>query len=262
MYLYIICVEKRFMKVKRMKLQKFFKTLFFPLISVLMLNLFSICAYAHNNEEKSKDCENKTVYLTFDDGPAGKITNCILDILKENEVNATFFLIGEQIKCQEDLVKRIYDEGNSIGLHSMTHKKNSLYCSNEHFLKEMLDTQKLINTVIPIEPKILRFPFGCNNNSYRISQSMVDLLHENNLRIYDWNTDSGDGANPNLDPCRMVKNSKSNKDRVILLMHCGYQSKNSVKALPDIIKYYKDNGYEFKTIDESTPEEFHIIKKK
>ena len=60
----------------------------------------------------------------------------------------------------------------------------------------------------------------------------------------------------------MVKNSKSNKDRVILLMHCGYQSKNSVKALPDIIKYYKDNGYEFKTIDESTPEEFHIIKKK
>lgn len=232
------------------------------LFSLIITMFFSIPIYnTYADEKNTVESNSKVVYLTFDDGPAGKVTNDVLDILKNNSVHATFFLIGCQIKDQEDLVKRIYDEGNSIGLHSMTHKKNSLYCSNEQFLKEMISTQELISTVVPIKPTILRFPFGCNNNTYKISKSMVDLLHDNNLKIYDWNTDSGDGANPNSAPSTILKNAKSTKDRVILLMHCSYLSKNTVKALPSIIQYYKDNGYEFKTIDENTPEEFHFMKK-
>ena len=205
--------------------------------------------------------EQKIIYLTFDDGPAGKVTKDILDILKKDSVPATFFLIGDQIKDQENLIKRMYDEGHALGLHSMSHKKNRLYCSNESFLKEMLDTQETINSIVGFKPTILRFPFGCNNNYYKISQSMVDLLHENNLRIYDWNTDSGDGAHPSANASLFIKNSKSNKNSVLLLMHCAYMSKNSVKALPEIIKYYKNNGYDFKTIDETTPEEFHFMKR-
>ena len=201
------------------------------------------------------------IYLTFDDGPARKVTTDILDILREEDVNATFFLIGEQIKGQENIIKRMHEEGHSLGLHSMTHKKGYLYCSNDHFLKEMLETQELINSVVGIKTNILRFPFGCNNNSYKLTESMVNLLHENNLKIYDWNVDSGDGAKPNSDPSRLIRNSKSDKDNIILLMHCAYMSKNTVKALPSIIKYYKDQGYEFKGIDENTPEEFHYIKK-
>jgi len=232
------------------------------LFSLIITMFFSIPIYnTYADEKNNVESNSKVVYLTFDDGPAGKVTNDVLDILKNNSVHATFFLIGCQIKDQEDLVKRIYDEGNSIGLHSITHKKNSLYCSNEQFLKEMISTQELISTVVPIKPTILRFPFGCNNNTYKISKSMVDLLHDNNLKIYDWNTDSGDGANPNSAPSTILKNAKSTKDRVILLMHCSYLSKNTVKALPSIIQYYKDNGYEFKTIDENTPEEFHFMKK-
>jgi peptidoglycan/xylan/chitin deacetylase (PgdA/CDA1 family) len=205
--------------------------------------------------------EKKVVYLTFDDGPAGKVTKDILDILKTESVPATFFLIGDQIKGQEDLVKRIYNEGHSIGLHSVSHKRNHLYSSNEAFLKEMIDAQEIINSVIGFKSTILRFPFGCNNSFYRISQSMIDLLHENNFKIYDLNTDSGDGAHPGSNPNSFIKNSKSDKDRVILLMHCAYMSKNTVKALPSVIKYYKDNGYEFKLIDESTPEQYYIMKK-
>ncbi|WP_394870512.1 polysaccharide deacetylase family protein [Clostridium butyricum] len=232
------------------------------LFTLIMTMFFSVPIYTtYADETNNVENDSKVVYLTFDDGPAGKVTNDVLDILKNNSVHATFFLIGCQIKDQEDLVKRIYDEGNSIGLHSMTHKKNSLYCSNEQFLKEMISTQELISTVVPIKPTILRFPFGCNNNTYKISKSMVDLLHDNNLKIYDWNTDSGDGANPNSAPSTILKNAKSTKDRVILLMHCSYLSKNTVKALPSIIQYYKDNGYEFKTIDENTPEEFHFMEK-
>lgn len=232
-----------------------FKKTFFLIITIIFImsseNITIINANAF---------EEKTIYLTFDDGPAKTVTRDILEILKKESVPATFFVIGSQIKGQENLIKTMYNEGHALGLHSMSHSKNSLYNSNDSFLNEMLETQKTINSIVGVKPNILRFPFGCNNNCYKISQSMVDLLHKNNLRIYDWNTDSGDGAFPNANPSVFVKNSKSNKDCVILLMHCAYMSKNSVKALPDIIKYYKNNGYEFKLIDENTPEEFHFMR--
>ncbi|WP_160686495.1 polysaccharide deacetylase family protein [Clostridium sp. C2-6-12] len=235
---------------------KFFKKSFsfiliiFFLISSLNFNSLKVCA-----------AEEKIVYLTFDDGPAGKVTKDILDILKHESVPATFFIIGDQIKGQESLITRMYNEGHALGLHSMSHKRNSLYNSNEAFLNEMLETQELINSIVGFKPNILRFPFGCNNNCYKLSPSMVDLLHKNNFKIYDWNTDSGDGAHPDASPSSFVRNSESSKDNVILLMHCAYMSKNSVKALPEIIKYYKENGYKFKPIDGNTPEEFHFVKK-
>ena len=232
-------------------LKKFISLIVITITIINFQNLIIITAHAD---------EKKVVYLTFDDGPAGKVTRDILDILKKESVPATFFVIGNQIKGQEDLLKRMYNEGHALGLHSMSHKKDCLYCSNEAFLKEMIATQETINSIVGIKPNILRFPFGCNNSCYKISQSMVNLLHENNFRIYDWNTDSGDGLHPTANPDKFVRNSKSDKDHVVLLMHCAYISKNSVKALPNIIKYYKDNGYEFKVIDENTPEEYHFIK--
>lgn len=234
---------------------------FFKKIILFTLIITTIISYLNFTNSNVYADDTKVIYLTFDDGPAGKVTKNVLDILKRESVHATFFLIGEQIKGQEDLVRRMYDEGHALGLHSMSHKRSRLYSSNEIFLQEMLDTQEAINSIVGFKPTILRFPFGCNNNCYKISQSMVDLLHKNNLRIYDWNTDSGDGAHPGASPNAFIKNSRSNKSPVVLLMHCAYMSKNSVKALPEIIKYYKDSGYEFKIIDENTPEEFHFIKK-
>ena len=205
-----------------MNLKLFKKYISFILIIMTITNyhLFNTIT-VHANEKK-------IIYLTFDDGPAGKVTKNILDILKKDSVPATFFLIGEQIKGQENLIKRMYDEGHALGLHSMSHKKNCLYSSNESFLKEMLDTQEAINSIVGIKPTILRFPFGCNNNYYKISQSMVDLLHQNNLKIYDWNTDSGDGANPNANPSLFIKNSRSDKDYVLLLMHCAYMRSSRI----------------------------------
>lgn len=232
----------------------------FILFLLVCVNIISIPAYSEELSDNNVQSK-KIIYLTFDDGPAGKVTSDVLDILKNENVNATFFLIGDQINNQEKLVKRIADEGHSIGLHSMTHKKNYLYSCNSNFLKEMIAVQEKIEPIVGFKPVILRFPFGCNNNSYKITQSMIDLLHKNNLKIYDWNVDSGDGANPNSSPATLLKNSKSDKDKVVLLMHCAYISKNTVKALPSIIKYYKDNNYQFKIIDNDTPEEYHCLRK-
>lgn len=214
---------------------------------------------SYGNEDNSDS--SKTIYLTFDDGPGAKVTENILDILKSENVNATFFLIGDQIKNQEDLVKKINDEGNAIGLHSMSHDKHKLYSCNENFINEMLTEQSLLEELTSKKTFLVRFPFGCNNTCYHLKESLVDELHEKGFKIYDWNADSTDGANANAPVCTLIKRAQSDKDTVYLLMHCGFINKNSVKALPSVIKYYKYNGYTFKIIDEDTPEIFHYIKK-
>ena len=145
---------------------KFSKYISAFLFIILLLNSFEITTYCMDEE--------KVIYLTFDDGPAGKVTTDILDILKKEEVPATFFLIGNQIKGQEEILLRMKNEGHSIGLHSMSHNRNNLYSSNEKFLKEMLDTQNIIKEITGETSNILRFPFGCNNNSYCLKPELVN----------------------------------------------------------------------------------------
>lgn len=214
-------------------------------------------------DSSNENGKEKVVYLTFDDGPGGKITLQVLDTLKAENVPATFFVIGCQVKGQEDTILRMKNEGHSIGLHSFSHNRNKLYCGDEGFLKEMIQDQETLYEVTGERYNILRFPFGCNNQSYKLTQKLVDSLHEKNFKIYDWNTDSGDGANHNLAPESIIKKACKNngKDTVIILMHCSYINKNSAKALPSIIKYYKDQGYVFKAIDENTPELYKVAKK-
>jgi peptidoglycan/xylan/chitin deacetylase (PgdA/CDA1 family) len=85
----------------------------------------------------------KVIYLTFDDGPSA-ITNKVLDILKEKNIKATFFLIGNQIEGFEDTVKRMHKEGHGIGLHTYTHKFKHIYRNNDNFIKEMNDCRNEI----------------------------------------------------------------------------------------------------------------------
>ncbi len=229
------------------------------IITFLVL-IFSITLMIFVPISASENSNRKIIYLTFDDGPSKKVLPEILDTLKKEKVKATFFIIGNEIKGREEILKRVHEEGHSIGLHSVTHKKCNLYSSDDCFLNEMLKDQEIINKTIGISPTILRFPFGSNNSTYKLTHSMIDLLHKNNLKIYDWNVDSGDGANHNSSPSTYIKNSKSNKDMIILLMHCGTINENSAKALPEIISYYKSKGYTFKKIDESTPEYFKYLK--
>lgn len=215
-----------------------------------------------NASKKVSVNRNKVIYLTFDDGPSYKVTDRVLDILKENEVQATFFLIGNQIEGREDVVKRIYDEGNSIGLHTYTHKFNRIYCNEDKFIQEMIDCRNEINKVVGISPNIIRFPGG---SCKHLSKSYLKKLHDNNFKIYDWNLDSTDGLYPKLSSDKLYRRAiKGSEDlpNAILLMHCTDMHKNTCKVLPKIIKYYKEQGYEFKTITEDTPELYFPIRRK
>lgn len=236
-----------------MNKRKFSFICFFILLVIIFSNYSKAFAYETNN--------TKTIYITFDDGPGGKVTKSVLDTLKKEDVHATFFIIGSQVKNQEDIILRMKNEGHSIGLHSFTHDRNKLYSCNDNFLKEMLKCQSVLYDVTKENYNILRFPFGCNNTTYKLKKELVDLLHNNNLKIFDWTLDSGDGRNYKTSPENLIKNSCKSEENIILLMHCSFLNENTARALPSIIKYYKNNGYEFKTLDENSKEVYKVIKK-
>jgi peptidoglycan/xylan/chitin deacetylase (PgdA/CDA1 family) len=205
--------------------------------------------------------KKKIIYLTFDDGPSSAVTSNVLDVLKENRVKATFFLIGNLIKGREAVVKRIYNEGNSIGLHSYTHNYEKIYSDEDNFIEEMIDCRNEINKVVGIAPNIIRFPGGSHK---RLSNSFLKKLHDKNFKVYDWNLENSDGLKPKTPSCELYEkaiNGSEKKNKIILLLHCTDNHKNTCKALPQIIKYYKSKGYEFRRITEETKELYFPIKK-
>lgn len=203
---------------------------------------------------------SKFVYLTFDDGPTYIVTDALLDILKNEKIKATFFIVGKEIEGKESIVKRIYNEGHSLGLHTYSHNFKKIYRSTDGFIDEMTKTSNTIQKITGSAPKIIRFPGG---SSKRLNSLTLESLHNKNFKVYDWNVDAQDGINPNLIVSQLIKNSKiikGNQNVAIILMHCNSNNKNTVKSLHNIIKYYLYLGYEFKAITEDTPEYYYKFK--
>ena len=228
----------------------------FLLVLTLFISVIPVDAKTFPIEDKEK-----TIYLTFDDGPSKIITRDVLPILKEYDVRATFFIIGYKIHGKEDIIKKIYEDGHSIGVHTYSHKYKKIYSSEESFLDEMNETADEVKSIIGVHPNVIRFPFGSKNH---LTPSLLLKLHDNNYRIYDWNASISDGLNPSLPPDKFFKEATRkcvSPSRIFLLMHSDDPNKNTCKALPKIIKYYRDLGYEFKPITNDTPEYFFRVKK-
>ena len=235
----------------------------FKFICFCLSLIFCLCialqskAYAYLDGE-----DEKVIYLTFDDGPSYIVTNQILDILKEKEVKASFFVVGNKIEGREDILKRMYKEGHSIGIHTYTHKYKQVYKSQDIFIKEMDDTANEVNRVLGFMPKAIRFPGG---SKPFLNEELLGKLHEKDYRIYDWNASLSDGLNYNTSTDKLVREAHKvvgkAYSRVFLLLHCDQTNKSTVKALPMIIDYYKSLGYQFKIINEDTPEYYFRFKK-
>jgi peptidoglycan/xylan/chitin deacetylase (PgdA/CDA1 family) len=229
--------------------------------AVILVVLFIVSPLSTKALEKDEDIE-KVVYLTFDDGPSYIVTPRVLDILKEKDIKATFFVVGNKIQYRENILKRIKEEGHSIGLHTYTHKYKLIYSSYDNFIKEMEDTAEEVNRVLGYRPLAIRFPTGSKPH---LNEELLERLHEKNYKIYDWNASLSDGINYNTPTVKLVKEAAKiigrNNSKIFLLLHCDQTNKNTAKALPTIIDYYKDLGYEFKVIDENTPEYYFRFKK-
>jgi peptidoglycan/xylan/chitin deacetylase (PgdA/CDA1 family) len=212
---------------------------------------------------KQSKPKKSTIYLTFDDGPSS-ITPKLLDILKEENVKATFFVINWS-SSYDYVLKRMVNEGHTIGLHSYTHKYSTNYSSIEDYFNELELIKNKVKKVTGVDSKIIRFIGGSSNTASRFNPGiMTRLTKEVTKRGYyyfDWNISSGDTGN--ISSKRIYRNVKRSLDdypTYIILMH-DYEGNNiTVRALRNIIKYGKEHGYSFERITEKTPPTNHRVK--
>jgi peptidoglycan-N-acetylglucosamine deacetylase len=185
--------------------------------------------------------DKKICALTFDDGPDGTVMPKILDTLKKNEVNASFFLIGNQVNAYKEVVKRADEEGNLMLNHSFTHPDLFKLSANS-INKQILDTEDVIYRVTGKRPAIFRPPYGSLNDTI-ISASKALGYH-----IAIWSTDSMDWSLKEKD--NIIKNVLDNiRPGEIIIMHCGADKEATADALPIIISNLKAKGYNFITLD-------------
>ncbi len=186
----------------------------------------------------------KTVYLTFDDGPSDRVTPKILDVLKEENVKATFFIIGKQAETRKYLIEREFKEGHTVAVHSYTHKYGEIYSSAESLIKDIDKCNDVIKSVTGRYSSVYRFPGG----SYGLSEKLVSAVTSHGLRYVDWNASTRDAEIYRATPAQILKSTadtSANTENVVLLAHDSTSKTATAAALKDIIKYFKNKGYIF-----------------
>ncbi len=198
----------------------------------------------------------KIAYLTFDDGPTKSSTPRVLDILKEENIKANFFVIGKYVNHHPDLLKRIHDEGHFIGNHGYNHSNSKLYGSDESFINEITSTDIEISKALGVAnycSHLFRFPYGFNSHVYKKEKlHCVELLKELGYTYVDWNCLNKDSERKysKYHLLQNLKKSSKGKNNLIILMHDTTDVSDSASALKDSIRFIKEQGYQFKTFNE------------
>lgn len=201
-----------------------------------------------------KDVGEKRVFLTFDDGPSSLITPLILDVLKEENVKATFFLLGTSAKYNPDIIKREFEEGHYIANHGYSHRYSEIYSSPEATLAEYNTTEQIIRDALGNQnyrSNLFRFPGGSNGGYYNdLKQESKAFLRQNGIVHLDWNALSEDAAGSYTKEQLLENtiNTIGEKSSVVILMHDASDKILTYEMLPDLIHYLKEKGYSFKNI--------------
>ncbi len=196
--------------------------------------------------------EEKIAYLTFDDGPTLRATEKILDILKEENVKATFFVIGKYVKKHPELVKRAYEEGHYIANHGYNHDNNKLYESSDSFISEIKNTDIEIGNAIGVDnycSHVFRFPNGyMSPNNKTKKKEASKLLSDMNYTYIDWNCLNNDSVKKysHAQLLNNLKKSAKNKGTLVVLMHDTSDVNDTPSILKDSINYLREQEYEFR----------------
>lgn len=184
----------------------------------------------------------KVIALTFDDGPWAESTAQILDILKKNNIKATFFVVGQMLKTYPELGKRIAFEGHVLGNHTWHHWYH--YFNPQAAAFEIDNTSNLIYQTTGVKTTLFRPPGGIMHNG------VADYARNKKYAIVMWSADSVDYSRPGVP--RLIRNvTKQSKPGGIVLMHDGGGNRSdTVEALPQIISHFRKQGYRFVTIPE------------
>lgn len=200
--------------------------------------------YSNDLKKGPSKSYGKTVYITIDDGPS-EYTDQIIDILNDNGVKATFFMINGRMKEYPQQVKNIVESGNVAGFHSVSHDVNKLYLTDESAKKEFDTNQETFKSITGKTSRIIRLPYG--SKPYTPTAS-YNALVDAGYKLWDWNLDTEDWKSTTEQILQSVKAYSQNKDNVVLLMH---ERSQSVAALDEMIKVLKEDGFEFLAISEN-----------
>ncbi|MDE6601521.1 MAG: N-acetylmuramoyl-L-alanine amidase [Lachnospiraceae bacterium] len=164
----------------------------------------------------------KTMYLTFDDGPSEENTRKVLDILRERNIKATFFLVGENVRKHPEVARQIVAEGHTIGIHCDNHDYEALYESVDSYVADFEKARQTVYEVTGVETNLFRFPGGSvNAYNQKTGSAIIREMTDRGYIYYDWNASLEDAVK-NPDPKQLVENGVSTtlgRKKVVLLAH-------------------------------------------
>lgn len=200
--------------------------------------------------------DEKQVYLTFDDGPSEEVTPHILDILEEEKIPATFFVLGKCVDRYPELVKQEYENGHFIANHGYTHTYSQIYASVDNVVNEYNKTNESIRNAIgnpDYDCHLFRFPGGSSGGPYNSLKAQAkQYLADNNVASTNWNCLTSDAAGNTTvnSQYQGALETQGNNTSLIILMHDAADKKVTPETLKLLIKHYKEEGYEFKNFYE------------
>lgn len=179
------------------------------------------------------------IYLTFDDGPIPEVTPWVLDILKEYNITATFFCIGDNIRKHPEVFKRILEEGHQVGNHTFNHL-NGWKTSTVNYKKNVTACTTEIEKHTALSTRLIRPPYG------RITPSQIKALQKENYQIIMWEILSRD-YDTHLDKDKCYQNATKNvRSGSIIVFHDSLKAEERLRyALPKTIKFLKEKGFKF-----------------
>lgn len=202
----------------------------------------------------------RVIYLTFDDGP-GVYTGRLLDVLDRYGIKATFFVTNTGYP---ELLRRIVNEGHSIGVHTLTHRYQQVYSGVDAYFEDAFAMQQVIQDATGTRTWLLRFPGGSSNTVSRSSPGIMTTLTQTvqdaGFAYFDWNVDSDDAgqARTAAQVLQNVCDGVSQNRISIVLMHDIHSY--SVDAVEDIIIWGLNNGYQFLPLQTSSPGMHHGVR--
>lgn len=203
--------------------------------------------------------KEKTIYLTFDDGPSAN-TLLVLSILEKYDIKATFFVSGSTTEEGKSIMRQIVEKGHTIGIHSYSHDYEEIYVSVEAFLEDLNNTYNIVYEATGVKPDVIRFAGGSINNYNRlIYKQLIAEVTRRGFVYYDWNV-SGEDASPKATWTSIynhVLDGIKDHSRAIILLHDSADKERTVLVLEDLIQELQKQGYSFdKITNDVTPTTF------
>lgn len=206
--------------------------------------------------ESDEEGEKKVAYLTIDDGPDLENTPAILEVLRDYGIKATFFVIGTQVEKHPELLEKIFEDGHAIGNHTYNHVYKDIYASDQTFLESIRKNEEIISNIIGECPVIIREPGG----RFKTKEKKQEMLREAGYLRADWNIDSYDSRHPIPDAKTILANVKRQAAKkklwpaMVILFHESGGHQTTVEALPLVIDFLLEEGFELKSLPEMDPD--------